>query len=245
MNTINNINKPTKTKDRVYLEIRAAVGGEDAALFAMDLCQMYQNLTRIKMWQCEITDIIPGKYQGYRKVILKIKGFEAFMFLQKEAGIHRIQRVPPTETQGRRQTSTVTVAVFYEKSPEVITATAKHIKIDTFRSSGHGGQNVNKVETGVRVTHIPTGITVTQRHGRKQGQNKKTALLTLQEKILSLQEQTEETAKQQLRQTMVQDGERGEKIRTYNYIRQQVIDHRSGKKANLQKVLEGHLELIR
>lgn len=235
--------KDPNDEKNVILEIRAGAGGEEAALFAADLLRMYQKYAEKKGWKFEIVDANETGLGGFKEVIAKIEGKGAYSKLKYESGVHRVQRVPITESSGRIHTSTVTVAVLPEVDEIEIEIRPEDLKIETMRASGHGGQHVNKTESAVRITHIPTGIVVTCQNERSQHQNKATALKILRAKLYELAQREQHEKIQKERKAQVGTGERCEKIRTYNFPQNRVTDHRIGLTVyNLQEVLDGELD---
>jgi len=235
--------KDPNDEKNVILEIRAGAGGEEAALFAADLLRMYQRYAERHGWKFEILDVNETGLGGFKEVIAKIEGKGAYSRLKYESGVHRVQRVPITESSGRIHTSTVTVAVLPEVDEVTVKIRPEDLRIETMRASGHGGQHVNKTESAVRITHIPTGIVVSCQNERSQYQNKATALKILRAKLyeLALKEQNEKIQKE--RKSQVGTGERCEKIRTYNFPQNRVTDHRISLTVyNLSEVLDGDLD---
>ncbi|ABY91416.1 peptide chain release factor 1 [Thermoanaerobacter sp. X514] len=239
------IPKDPNDEKNVIMEIRAGAGGEEAALFAHDLFRMYSMYAEKKGWKVEIMSSNETDIGGFKEVILNISGKGSYSRLKYESGVHRVQRVPTTEAGGRIHTSTATVAVLPEVEEVDVEINPNDIKVDVFRSGGHGGQSVNTTDSAVRVTHIPTGIVVTCQDERSQIQNRERALKILRAKLyeMALQEQQREIA--ETRKSQVGTGERSERIRTYNYPQGRVTDHRIGLTLyRLQEVLDGDLDEI-
>ncbi|ABY95732.1 MULTISPECIES: peptide chain release factor 1 [Thermoanaerobacter] len=239
------IPKDPNDEKNVIMEIRAGAGGEEAALFAHDLFRMYSMYAEKKGWKVEIMSSNETDIGGFKEVILNISGKGSYSRLKYESGVHRVQRVPTTEAGGRIHTSTATVAVLPEVEEVDVEINPNDIKIDVFRSGGHGGQSVNTTDSAVRVTHIPTGIVVTCQDERSQIQNRERALKILRAKLyeMALQEQQREIA--ETRKSQVGTGERSERIRTYNFPQGRVTDHRIGLTLyRLQEVLDGDLDEI-
>uniref|UniRef100_A0A7C2VBE8 Peptide chain release factor 1 n=1 Tax=Hydrogenobacter sp. TaxID=2152829 RepID=A0A7C2VBE8_9AQUI len=237
--------KDPKDSKNVILEIRAGVGGEEAALFVADLLHMYQKYAEEKGWKFSILSANKTGLGGYKEVIALIEGEGAYSRLKFESGVHRVQRVPATEAGGRIHTSTATVAVLPETDETEIQIDPKDLKIETFRASGAGGQYVNTTETAVRVTHLPTGITVSCQDERSQFQNRQKALKILYARLKDFFERQKEEELARERKQQVGTGERSEKIRTYNFPQNRVTDHRINLTLyRLQDVLEGKLDEI-
>lgn len=235
--------KDPKDEKSVILEIRAGAGGEEAALFAAELLRMYQRYAENKGWKFEIVDANETGLGGFKEVIARIDGKGAYSRLKYESGVHRVQRVPITESGGRIHTSTVTVAILPEVDDVDVEIRPEELKIETMRASGHGGQHVNKTESAVRITHIPTGIVVTCQNERSQHQNKATAMKILRAKLYELAQREQMEKLQKERRAQVGTGERCEKIRTYNFPQNRVTDHRVGLTIyNLPAVLDGDLD---
>ncbi len=236
---------PNDNKD-IIMEIRAGTGGEEAALFAGDLFRMYSRYAEIKNWKLEIIDINDTGLGGIKEAVFSISGDNIYSELKFESGVHRVQRVPATEASGRVHTSAASVAVLPEAEDVLIEINQNDLRIDIFRSGGAGGQNVNKVETAVRITHIPTGLVVQCQDERSQLKNRQKAMKVLRARLydIKLKEQNDEISAQ--RKTMVRSGDRSDKIRTYNYPQNRVTDHRIGLTLyNLSNIMEGDLtELI-
>lgn len=227
------------------LEIRSAAGGDEAGLFAGDLLRMYSRFAQTKGWKIEELDRSEGKLGQIKEVILRIRGQGAFRALQKESGVHRVQRVPATESSGRIHTSTATVAVLPEISEKQVHINPSDVEFEAFRSGGAGGQNVNKVSTAVRLKHLPTGIVVTCQTERSQLQNRENAMALLRAKLWEIEQQKTYGNITSQRAQQVGMGDRSEKIRTYNFSQNRVTDHRVGKSwHNLEEILNGKLEEV-
>lgn len=213
-------------KHDVYIEIRAGTGGQEAALFAADLTSMYTIYATSRGWRVSVIDIHETDLKGYREITLSIEGKGAYGALKFESGTHRVQRVPATETSGRVHTSTATVAVFPEigQSDEIAIA-PQDLRIDYYRAGGAGGQHVNKTESAVRITHIPTGVVVTCQDDRSQHKNKAKAMKVLQARLALVRREEEESKRSKDRKEMVGSGMRAEKVRTYNFPQNRVTDH--------------------
>ncbi len=227
----------------VIIEIRAGAGGDEAALFAGDLLRMYARYAERRGWTSEVLASSPTGLGGFKEIALGIQGPGAYSRLKYESGVHRVQRVPTTEAGGRIHTSTATVAVLPEAEEVDVVIRPDDLKIDTFRAGSAGGQNVNKVETAVRITHLPTGIVIACQDERSQHQNREKAMRILRAHLLerAMEQQRAEIAETRRRQ--VGTGERSEKIRTYNFPQDRVTDHRIGKTVhNLRSVLDGDLD---
>lgn len=216
---------PNDDKD-VILEVRGGAGGEESSLFAGDLLRMYQRYAANKGWRVEALSISETDLGGVKEAALSIKGQGVYRQLKYESGVHRVQRVPATEAQGRIHTSTATVAIMPEAEEVDIEIHAKDLKIDTFRSGGAGGQNVNKVETAIRITHIPTGEVVACQEERSQLQNRMKAMGYLRARLLAAKEEKAHAERSELRKSQVGTGDRSERIRTYNFPENRVTDHR-------------------
>jgi peptide chain release factor 1 len=231
-----------EAKDAI-VEIRSGTGGEEAALFASDLFRMYSRYAQKKGWQVEIIDLSPTGIGGFKEVVFEVKGKGSFGHLKYERGVHRVQRVPKTEASGRIHTSTATVAVLPEVEEIDININPDDIKMDFFRSGGAGGQNVNKVTTAVRITHIPTGVVAVCQEERSQLRNRMKAMAVLRSRLYDIeqQKQLQETTEQ--RRSQIGSAERAEKIRTYNFPQDRLTDHRIGLTLhNLPRILDGELD---
>ena len=232
-----------RDKRNAIMEIRAAAGGEEAALFAADLFRMYAYYAEKRGWKIEVMDSHPTDLGGYKEIIFSVIGKGAYGDLKFESGVHRVQRVPVTEASGRIHTSTVTVAVFSEVEDIDVKIDPEDLRIDVFRASGHGGQCVQKTESAVRITHIPTGIVVTCQDERSQLKNKERALKILKARLFDMYQKKKEEEVSRERKKQVGWGERSEKIRTYNFPQNRVTDHRIGLSLyNLPEILEGNIE---
>lgn len=227
----------------VVLEIRAGTGGEEAALFAGDLYEMYRRYAEGRRWKTEVLSSSPSDLGGFDKIILEIRGDRAYSRLKHESGVHRVQRVPETEAQGRIHTSTATVAVLPEAEEVDVEIRPDDLQIDVFRSSGPGGQSVNTTDSAVRLTHKPTGIVVSVQEERSQMQNREKAMRYLRSRLLQLEQDRQQQEEAEARRSQVGTGERAEKIRTYNFPENRVTDHRVGLKLHrLTEVLQGDLD---
>ncbi len=235
---------PRDDKD-VIMEIRAGTGGEEAALFAADLFRMYSRYADRMRWKTEILSENPTGIGGYKEIIFEIKGKGAYSRLKYESGVHRVQRVPVTEASGRIHTSTATVAVLAEVDEVEIAIPESDLEIEVYRSSGAGGQNVQKNSTAVRITHKPTGMVVACQDERSQLQNKLRALSILRARLYEIEIEKRRAELDANRRAQVGTGERAEKIRTYNFPQNRVTDHRIGLSSyNLQAVLDGEIDLF-
>jgi peptide chain release factor 1 len=227
----------------VFLEIRAGAGGDEAALFAADLARMYTKYAERQRWKVEVMDASPTGQGGLKETILFVQGRGAWSRLKYERGVHRVQRVPVTESAGRIHTSTVTVAVLLEAEDVDVKVDEKDLKIDVYRSSGPGGQGVNTTDSAVRITHLPTGLVVTCQDERSQLKNRAKALRVLKARLLERAQQEQQAAIAADRRSQVGTGERSERIRTYNFSQARVTDHRIGLTLHrLPTVLEGDLD---
>ncbi len=235
--------KDPRDDRNVIIEIRAGTGGEEAALFAADLFRMYTRYAERRGWKVEVMSINETGLGGFREITFLIKGKGAYSRLKYEAGVHRVQRVPTTESQGRIHTSTATVAVLAEVDDVEIEIPDRDIKIDVYKSAGAGGQNVQKNATAVRITHLPTGIVVACQDERSQLQNKLRAMSILKARLYEIEEARRRAEVDEARRSQVGTGERSEKIRTYNFPQSRVTDHRINKSVyNLPAVLDGELD---
>ena len=233
---------PNDNKD-VFLEIRAGTGGEEAALFAGDLFRMYMRYAERNGWKVEIMSVSETGIGGIKEVIAAIEGKRVYSKLKYESGVHRVQRIPTTETGGRIHTSTATIAVLAEPDEVEITVDEKDLRIDTFRASGAGGQHVNKTDSAIRITHLSTGIVVQCQDERSQHKNRAKAMRMLRAKLYEFEEQKRQREISTTRRGQVGTGERSEKIRTYNFPQGRVTDHRIGLTLHqIETVLDGDLD---
>lgn len=232
---------PTK----VIMEIRAGAGGDEAALFAAELFSMYRRFAESKKWRTEIIDQSPTSIGGIKEAIFELSGDGVWSALKHESGVHRVQRVPDTEKIGRIHTSTASVAVLPEAKDIDVTIKPEDIKVEFFRSSGPGGQNVNKVETAVRLTHIPTGLVVASQEGRSQAKNREHAMTLLKTRLFDAKRMQEASKMAQERREQIGTADRSEKIRTYNFPQDRITDHRIKESwHNINNILAGNLDPI-
>jgi len=237
--------KDPKDDRNVLVEIRAGAGGDEAGIFASDLFGMYQRYAERVGWKTEVTNTSANEAGGYREIVFEIRGRGAYSRLKFESGVHRVQRVPQTEAQGRIHTSTATVAVMPEVDEVDVDINWNDVRIDIFHSGGAGGQNVNKVATAVRMTHNPTGIVVTCQDERSQAKNRAKAEAQLRAKLYTLEREAQDAEVSALRKSQVGSGDRAEKIRTYNYPQDRITDHRIGLTIHgIPKVMDGDLDAL-
>lgn len=235
---------PDDSKDVVF-EIRSGAGGDEASIFAGDLYKMYSKYFEVQKWKVEILDINEGSVGGYNKIVLEVAGDNVYGNLKFESGAHRVQRVPKTESQGRVHTSAATVVVMPKFEPEDIDINKADLRVDTFRASGAGGQHVNKTESGVRFTHIPTGIAAESTDSRSQHKNRDIAMNRLYIKMKEVQVEANNREQKNKRQSLVGSGDRSDKIRTYNYPQNRLTDHRINLTLySLDKVVQGQIDEI-
>lgn len=237
---------PEDAKDAI-VEIRAGTGGDEAALFVGDLFRMYQKYAEGRDWRVEVLEASAGTQGGFKEIVLSIQGSDAFGMMKFESGVHRVQRVPATESSGRLHTSAATVAVLPEAEDVDVAVSQNDLKIDVFRSSGPGGQSVNTTDSAVRITHIPTGLVVTCQDEKSQHKNKDKAMRVLRSRLYEQELERRQAERSEARRSMVGTGDRSAKIRTYNFPQDRVTDHRlegDDKNHPLHKVIEGELEGI-
>jgi peptide chain release factor 1 len=234
------------TRGSLIMEIRAGAGGDEAALFAKNLYDMYMRYCETKSWKVELIEFNPTELGGIKEAVMSISGEGAFHELQFESGGHRVQRVPETETQGRIHTSAATVAVLPEATDVEVNITSEDLQVDTMRAGGPGGQKVNKTESAVRMTHIPTGISVKIQDEKSQHKNRAKALKVLKSRIFEAQQQQVNDERAEARRTLVGSGDRSQRIRTYNFPQNRVTDHRCGLSIHrLDRIIIGEMaELI-
>lgn len=230
----------------IYLEVRAGTGGDEAAIFAGDLFRMYSRFAETKGWQIEVVSANHGEHGGYKEIITRISGNDVYHSLKFESGAHRVQRVPDTESQGRIHTSACTVAVLPEVDEvDDVEINSDELRIDTFRASGAGGQHVNKTDSAIRITHLPTGVVVECQDERSQHKNKAKALTLLKTRLLDAEQQKQQQEQAAKRKSLVGSGDRSERIRTYNYPQGRVTDHRINLTLyKLPEIVEGDLAQV-
>lgn len=234
-----------KNSRSAFIEIRAGTGGQEASLFVSDLARMYTMYGQKKNWQVTITDTSTTDVGGFREIIMHVEGKNVFQFLHFESGVHRVQRVPTTENAGRVHTSTVTVAVLPEVDEVEVVIDDKDLRIDTYRAGGAGGQHVNKTDSAVRITHIPTNTVVQCQDERSQHKNKSRAMKALKSKLFILEKEKQDAMLSKTRKDMVSGAERAEKIRTYNYPQNRITDHRANiTLSQLDFILNGDMDTL-
>ena len=239
---------PTDPHDNsnIYLEVRAGTGGDEAALFAGNLFRMYSRYADIRGWQVEIISESPGEHGGYKEIISRIVGRGAYSRLKFESGVHRVQRVPETESQGRIHTSACTVAVLPEvEEIDHVDINPADLKVDTFRASGAGGQHVNKTDSAIRITHLPSGIVVECQDERSQHKNRARAMALLKARMLDIEQQKQQSEQAEDRRLQVGSGDRSERIRTYNFPQGRMTDHRVNLTLyKLDEIMTGSLDMV-
>ncbi|MBN9288393.1 MAG: peptide chain release factor 1 [Gammaproteobacteria bacterium 39-13] len=240
------IPKDPDDNKNIYLEIRGGAGGDEAAIFAGNLFRMYCRYAEQKRWQVEILNESFGEHGGYKEVIARIIGQDVYSHLKFESGAHRVQRVPATESQGRIHTSTCTVAIMPEvEEIDSIQINPAELRIDTYRASGAGGQHVNKTDSAIRITHLPSGIVVECQDERSQHKNRAKAMSLLQSKILNVQKEAQRAEQSATRKSLVGTGDRSERIRTYNFPQGRMTDHRINLTLyKLDEIMEGRIDEI-
>ena len=236
--------EPNDTKNTI-VEIRPAAGGEEAALFVAEMFRMYTRFAEKNGWTHEVLDLTETGLGGIKEVVFSLSGENVYYKMKFESGVHRVQRVPITESSGRTHTSTITVSVLPEAEEVEIDIKPSDLKMDTFRSSGPGGQNVNRTDSAVRITHIPTGLSVASQQEKSQHRNRDTAMRILRARLLEAKQQEEAARQSASKKSQVGTGERSERIRTYNFPQNRITDHRYGISVfDLPKLLEGELDML-
>lgn len=238
--------KDPNDNKNIYLEVRAGTGGDEAAIFAGDLFRMYSKYAEQRRWQVEMISTNEGEHGGYKEVIARIVGQGAYSRLKFESGAHRVQRVPETESQGRIHTSACTVAIMPEVDDvEATDINPADLKVDTFRASGAGGQHVNKTDSAIRLTHLPTGVVVECQDERSQHKNRAKAMSLLQARLLSAEQEKQQSEQAETRKLQVGSGDRSERIRTYNYPQGRLTDHRINLTLyKLEAIMEGDMDQV-
>jgi len=235
---------PSDERD-VIVEVRAGAGGEEASLFAADLYRMYARYAERRKWKVDVMSTSESESGGYKEIIAEVRGDGAYSRLKFESGVHRVQRVPTTEAQGRIHTSTATVSVLPEADEVELQIDEKDLRVDVYRSSGPGGQSVNTTDSAVRITHLPTGVVVAIQDEKSQHKNRAKAMSVLRARLLELEQERQAAERGEERRSQVGTGERSEKIRTYNFPDDRVTDHRIGLTVhNLAGLLEGDLDRV-
>lgn len=237
--------KDPNDEKNIILEIRAGTGGDEAALFVADLLRSYLKYAEMNKWKTDILSQNSTGIGGFKEIIILIEGLAVYSKLKYESGVHRVQRVPETETQGRIHTSAITVAILPEAEEVDVEVNPEDLRIDTYRSSGSGGQHVNVTDSAIRITHLPTGLVVACQDERSQHKNKAKAMKVLRSRLLDTQQEEQESKISEERKNMVGSGDRSERIRTYNFPQGRVTDHRIGLTLyKLESILQGELDLV-
>ncbi|ARU55269.1 peptide chain release factor 1 [Oleiphilus messinensis] len=238
--------KDPNDANNIFLEVRAGTGGDEAAIFAGDLFRMYSRYAETQRWKVEIISQNEGEHGGFKEIICRLVGADVYAHLKFESGAHRVQRVPETESQGRIHTSACTVAVMPEaEGVEAVDINKADLRVDTFRASGAGGQHVNKTDSAIRITHLPTGIVVECQDERSQHKNRAKAMSLLQAKLLTSQQDAQAKEQAETRKSLVGSGDRSERIRTYNYPQGRVTDHRINLTLyKLDEIMQGDLNVL-